>query len=121
MSSAEHRLFFVAIRAANLLLCETAKISMKRNWILPCRPLFGTSDNESRWWFDRDKAATETTLVVGVVIADCTDPANEGEVPLVSADVLFRAPPLCALLLVLIPLLPVVVVAVPLTMHPGFA
>lgn len=60
-----------------------------------------------------DKEAAEDEEVV---IAD-TDPVNE--VPLVSAEALFRPPPpLCALLVVVLIPLPV---APPLTIHPGFA
>lgn len=93
-------------------IATVPKISIKMgNCVLPWRSLFGVSVNESRWLVSDKEVDAE------VVIAD-TDPVNEG--PLVSAEALFRPPPLLCPLLVVV-LSPLPVAPPPLTIHPGFA
>lgn len=84
--------------------------------------MFGVSVNESRWFVsDKEVVEAEDEGVVVIAVTGNTDPLNE--VPLVSAEALFR-PTLCPLLLLLllIPPPPLAAAAtIPLTMHPGFA
>ena len=90
--------------------------------LLPGRPLFGASANESRW-FVSDSVAAEAAAEeaeeeeVVIAVTGNTDPVNE--VPLVSAEAAFRPVVLCPPLppvLALMPLLPVATAR-----HPGFA